>query len=115
MSQYSVPFARTGSFGNLLTSCSSTAERETRAAITRPPDAPRSAPATTTDPVKPAPGSAIATRTSALSQECGRYPRVDRYEQARGERQVAAAEREHGGGDVLGQHLALEQGPSRVE
>src|SRR5215472_16317902 len=53
------------------------------------------------------PGSAIATRTSASSQDSGRYSRVDRYEQARGERQVADAQREHGGGDVLGQHLAL--------
>ena len=50
-------------------------------------------------------------RRTKSSQERRRHARVDGDEQAGRERQVAAAQREHGGGDVLGQHLALQEGP----
>src|SRR5215469_6751592 len=103
MSQYNVPPADTGSLGNRLTSCSSMPDAVTRAAMTRPADAPRSTAATT------------RSFTPGSSQEGGRYSGIDGDEQAGGERQIAAAEREDRGCHVLGQHLALEQSPPGVE
>src|SRR5215472_9079424 len=46
---------------------------------------------------------------SGSPQEGGRYARVDWDEQTGGEGQVAAAQGEDGGCDVVGQHFALEQ------
>src|SRR5512142_456612 len=107
MSQYSVPPASTGSFGNRLTSWSSTPSADTWAAITRPLDAPRSTPATATALIRAGP------RASSSEERRG-DPRVDGDEQSGGEREVPAGECEDGCGDVLGQHLALEQGPLGV-
>src|ERR1700733_14459826 len=128
MSQCRVPPASTGSLGNLLTSCSSTPSGPIRAAITRPLDAPRSTPATTTPPVTTVPGLPVwrwagysrpnATRASMSresSEEGCCHARVDRDEQARGERQVAAGECENRRGDVLWEDLFLEQRALRVE
>src|SRR5215469_18335509 len=105
MSQYSVPPADTGSLGNRISSCSSMPAADTRPAMTRPADAPRSTAATT----------ASLTRSSGSSQEGGRYSRVDRDQQAGGEWQVAGTEREHSGCDVVRQYFALEQCPLGVE
>src|ERR1700722_4147211 len=101
MSQYSVPPACTGSFGNRLTSCSSMPLSATRAPTTRPLEAPRSTPATVTG-LMPAP--AVPGVTASTEERRG-DARVDRDQQAGGERQVAAGEGEDGGGDVLGEHL----------
>ena len=50
-----------------------------------------------------------------LAQEGGGDAGVDGDVQAGGVDEFAAGEDEHGVGDVLGQHLALEQGPLGVE
>src|SRR5882724_473096 len=110
MSQYSVPPAVTGSLPNRCTSRSATPPSPTRPAITRPPDAPRSTAATTTSVIAATPSSQALS-----SQEGRRHPRVDRDEQPGGERQVAGAQGGHRRRHVLGQHLALEQRPLRVE
>src|SRR6184192_4298148 len=49
------------------------------------------------------------------AQERGRHPGVDGDVQPSGVGQVPAGEGEDGGGDVLGEHLALEEGPLGVE
>src|SRR6185312_14716812 len=117
MSQCSVPPASTGPFGNRLISCSSTPSLATRAAITRPREAPRSTPATITPlftPV-PAPASVRASTLRVSSQERLRHARVDRDEQPGGEGQVAAGQREDRRGDVLREHLFLQQRALGVE
>src|ERR1700733_13772295 len=80
MSQYSVPPAVTGPFGNLCTSSSEIPESLTRPAITRPPDAPRSTAATATGPRRPgrpAFGAAViagtATATGPVGRSSGRW------------------------------------------
>src|SRR4051794_15401196 len=103
MSQCSVPPTRTGSLANRATGSSSSRPGSTRPAITRPLDAPRSTAANT---------PSVIRRSS--SQESGRDAGVDRDVEAGGVRKFAAGEHEHRVGHVLGQHLALEQGPLGV-
>src|SRR5487761_890736 len=127
MSQCRVPPTSTGSFGNRLTSCNSTPSAETRAATTRPPEAPRSTPATTALRVTRAPAApparprrsvpalppACACPVSSEERRC--HPGVDRDQQARCQGQVTAGQREDRRGDVLREDLFLQQGPLGVE
>src|SRR5277367_1126051 len=103
MSQCSVPPACTGSFGKRLTSRSSTPSLSIRAAITRPPEAPRWTPATVTD-LMPGPAwarvSARVLGDSSPEERCC-LTRIDPDQQARRQGQVAAGQGEHGGGDML--------------
>src|SRR3984885_1724994 len=122
MSQCSVPSTRTGVFANRCASCRPSWPRPPWPTMTRPPDAPRSTAATATVPAAPA-GAAPAGAASAdappilmtSAQERGGHARVHRDVQPGGQGQVAGGQRDHRGGDVLGQHLPLEQGPLRVE
>src|SRR6476659_3300576 len=103
MSQWRPSGRRTGSFVNRWTSVSSSSVGATRPTITRPLDAPRST-AATSRPV-----------TGGSPEEGRRDARVDRDMEARGLAQVATDKREDRGRDMLGQDLALEQRPLRVE
>src|ERR1700758_1725444 len=114
MSQWRVPVTRTGSLGNRLTSRNSTPSPSTRAAITRPPEAPRSTAATVTGLIQsPSAGQRLAGAFSSEERCC--YARVDRDEQARCQGQVSAYQREDRGRHVLREDLLLQQSALRVE
>src|SRR5215469_12669166 len=100
-SVWSVSLTRTGEVLKRCTSRTLSSPGPTRPTMTRPADAPRSAAATVT--------------LLRLPQEGSGYTPVHRDEQAGGERQIAAAQRDYGSCDVLWQHLALEQRPLCVE
>ena len=92
------PAAGTGPLRNRLTSCSSTARpAPTRPSMTRPLDAPRSTAASDRRPCAHRRNAAATPESTGMCRPvvCDRSP---------------AGQREHGVGDVLGQHLALEQG-----
>src|SRR3954470_7785714 len=96
-SQYSPSGSRPPPLRNRATSVSSSMSEPsgpTRPSMTRPLDAPRSTAA-----------SAICPLTTWSPQEGGGDAGVDRDVQAGGLGEIAAGERERGGGDVLGQHL----------
>src|SRR6478609_853709 len=103
MSQWRPSGRRTGSFVNRWTSVSSSSVGATRPTITRPLDAPRST-AATSRPV-----------TGGSPEEGRRDARVDGDVEPRRLTQVATDQGEDRGRDVLGQDLALEQRPLRVE
>src|SRR4051794_23852068 len=110
-SQCSEPPTRTAPLAKRCTSCSSSVPGPTSPTMTRPEVAPRSTAATRT--VRGVPAVPVIADTS--SQEGRRHARVDRDVQAGGVREVGAAEHEHRVGDVLRQHLALEDRALRVE
>src|SRR5690242_7478208 len=88
----------------------------TMPATTRPLEAPMSIAATTVTGW----GAVIAECSwrsaggSSLAQESGGDAGVDGDVQPGGVRQVGRAQHEHGVGDVVGQHLPLQQGPLGV-
>src|SRR3954454_2003964 len=124
-SQSSVPPTRTGRLANRCTSCRSRRSGPTRAAMTRPLEAPRSTAAKVFSELiarlRLAPLLArsslrcsLARRPRDSPQEGSRDAGVDRDVQAGRAGQVAAGQREDGVGHVLGQHLAFEDGPLGV-
>ena len=93
----------TGPFENRATVSISRVSGPTRPTTTRPLEAPRSTAATVT----------VMGRQRS-SRRCGDTG-VDRHVQSGGVGEVGAAEHEDGVRDVLGQHLALEDGPLGIE
>src|SRR5215212_6247141 len=123
-SQRRVPEVRTGRLGNRCASASSSRPGPTRAAMTRPLDAPRSTAARVSSSLMARLRLAPLLARSSLRCSLARRPSaeegrsdagIDGDVQAGGAGRVAAGEGEDGVGDVVGQHLALEQGPLGVE
>src|SRR5262245_66090276 len=102
-SQCSPSVRSTGPFGNRATVSIESSLGPTRPRTTRPLEAPRSTAATV-----------MALLIRSAQERCG-HAGVHRHVQPGGVGELGAAEHEDRVGDVLGQHLALEDRPLGVE